>query len=127
MIEVVLPAEDVFVVPRHTVRSDVPIVPWAGAEACGGTVYRAHLNQQSAVSAVLTDGALLGLKPGEFDFVCPFVVGGETLLPCKEQRVLGHPWCVVGPGRDVEIEGRVHEVRRVAIGAAGWRLFLEVR
>jgi len=94
--------------------------------AVGGTAYPAKFNQQSAVSAVLPLGTKLGLKPGEFDFVCPFVEHGETLMPCDAERIPGHPWRVVGEG-NIGIDGVAYKVRRVAVGAAGWRLWLESR
>jgi hypothetical protein len=68
------------VVPRFDVYSDVP--PWGpnGAEplcAKAGKAYPAELNPQGAVSAWV-DGQRLGLKPGEFDFVCPFAEGATS-------------------------------------------------
>lgn len=44
-----------------------------------GEVYEARLNPQGAVSAVLGD-ELLGLRPGEFEFVCPLIEDGVTKL-----------------------------------------------
>jgi len=61
---------------RHEVRSDWPMVA-PGLVAPAG-VYRAHMNQHGAVSVIL-DGGMLGVKPGEFDFVCPYAAGRTHL------------------------------------------------
>jgi hypothetical protein len=57
-------------------------------------VYQAHTNPHFAVSAVLPTGEYLGLRPGEFDFVCPYADcvtrhrgGGWKLDPIGEQRL----------------------------------------
>lgn len=66
---------------RHRVTAD-----WAGLLDPNGELiceagkrYRAVLNPLGAVSAVMANGKHLGLKPGEFDFVCPYA-DGETVL-----------------------------------------------
>jgi len=47
--------------------------------AKAGAAYRADMNQHGAVSAFIRGKGFLGLKPGEFDFVCPYA-DGETRL-----------------------------------------------
>lgn len=66
---------------RTTVTSDfAQLLPRSALRAPKGHVYKAHLNQHGAVSAVMHDGKTLGVKPGEFDFLCPYSAAGETLL-----------------------------------------------
>lgn len=60
---------------RRTVHSDIP---GDGIRALGAKTYPAQMNRNGAVSASI-DGRLLGLKPGEFDFICPYA-DGETWL-----------------------------------------------
>jgi hypothetical protein len=120
----VIPATEVFVVPRRNVRSDIPLPEYAGVEMPGGQACRAGMNQQGAVFAILADGRRLGLRPGEFDFVCPYVESGETMLPAG-QRACGHPWRVIGVGVTMEVAGKACRVVRVEVGAAGWHLELE--
>lgn len=66
---------------RHRVTADWPsIIDPAGDLLCeAGKVYPAHIAEMGAVSAVMPNGKHLGLKPGEFDFVCPYA-DGETVL-----------------------------------------------
>lgn len=47
--------------------------------AKAGTIYRARINPHGAVSAVLKEGVLLGLKPGEFRWRSPYGVAGDRL------------------------------------------------
>ena len=129
---ILFPDSGVCVVPRRDVRGVAPEWPGFGPEmpagVKGNVEYRAHFNPQSAVSAVLMDGRKLGLKPGEFDFVCPFMekMGpAETVLPSKTERDLDYPWRVFGEGMKLEIDGKPHRVVRVAVGVRGWRLDLE--
>ena len=42
-------------------------------------IYPARMNPQGAVSIVAPDGELLGVKPGEFDFLCPYAQGTTRL------------------------------------------------
>lgn len=63
---------------RGTVRSD----PFPGARDMHvdpGESVRCQLNQYGAVSAVARDGGWLGIKPREFDFVCPIATGRTHL------------------------------------------------
>jgi hypothetical protein len=120
---IVIPLGDLCVVPRRTVRSDLLIRPLC--EVPGGVVCRAGMNAQGAVFAILSDGGKLGLKPGEFDFVCPFAARAETLLPCEDERIPGHGWRVVGTLGRVTVDGVDRQIARVAVGAQGWRLELE--
>ncbi len=73
-------AKNLYVVPCKDVRSDVPAFsPGCGLLAKGGKRYRARLNPHGAVSAEV-GAEYLGLKPGEFDFVCPYCDGRTALL-----------------------------------------------
>jgi hypothetical protein len=124
LVLVVVPAPGLQVVPREDVRSDFGGIGGPPVMAFGGQVYPAHLNGCSAVCAVLPDGAKLGMKPGEFDFVCPFLEHAETVLPRGAQQPDGHPWRVVGevPAGPVTIDGAPMRLSRVHVGASGWRL-----
>ena len=46
---------------------------------CKPGIYKATMNQNGAVSVISADGRPLGVKPGEFNFVCPYA-DGETHL-----------------------------------------------
>lgn len=69
---------------RRSVWSDSPIYAKAG-------IYRAVMNPHGAVSIVLGD---LGVKPGEFDFVCPYVDGETHLGDYDDQK----KWTIVPSG-----------------------------
>lgn len=60
------------------VVSEMPLPTGKPAFARPG-IFPATLNQHGAVCAVLADGTKLGLKPGEFDFLCPYVTGKTHL------------------------------------------------
>ncbi|MBI4020703.1 MAG: hypothetical protein HY369_00505 [Candidatus Aenigmarchaeota archaeon] len=55
-------------------------------------IYPAVLNQHGAVSAVLPDGERLGLRPGEFHFVCPHAEGETHLADHGNGRKL---WTII--------------------------------
>jgi len=76
------------VVPRRDVRGDYPFDREAPFLK-GGVAARARLNPQGAVSGLTKTGFWLGLKPGEFDFVCPYT-DGETRLYGEGDK--GRPW-----------------------------------
>jgi len=118
--------ETLSVIPRRNVRGTVPLVANGGRRAVeAGAVYPASLNPHGAVSAVLPNGDL-GLKPGEFDFVCPFVAEAETTLPVEGDRVPGHEWIIIGARGPVwTVDDRRYRVRWVRIGARGWRIDLD--
>ncbi len=68
---------DLRIVVRHRVDSDTfPGGPRISAHP--GEPLAAKLNRHGAVSAVVGT-ALLGIKPGEFDFVCPLAKGRTYL------------------------------------------------
>jgi hypothetical protein len=67
---------------RHMVHSDFAKVTKNPIVADVG-VHRATLNPQGAVCAIWDDGLSLGIKPDEFDFVCPYAEGHTYLR--KEQ------------------------------------------
>lgn len=76
---------------RRVIRGDIPGM---GGLVLPGVSYPAHLNPQGAVSAVSEDGDLFGLKPGEFDFVCPYAEtqtshqSGWLLTPAPDSHLL---------------------------------------
>src|SRR5690349_6625266 len=86
-------ATDLRVVPRRDVHSDMPstvfgITGAAGRAATdaigkvgisGGQRYSAGIGRAGAVFAELGEEGRLGLKPGEFDFVCPYAEGRTYL------------------------------------------------
>jgi hypothetical protein len=66
----------------YTVNSDFAyILPELSTTATPG-VYRVAMNPQGAVS-IDVGGKMLGLRPGEFDFVCPYVEGTTRLVSGK--------------------------------------------
>jgi hypothetical protein len=92
------------------IGSDLPdIIPDAGISR--GT-YRAELNPQGAVFAIDKEGKRFGLKPGEFQFVCPWIPRGETVL-ASGGNALSPYWMVTpkdGPQRVRVLETwRTHE------------------
>lgn len=66
------------VVMRREVRSDLPAFIRPTLVAPKAAKLSAALNPYGAVSCIISDRNL-GLKPGEFDFVCPYA-HGETVL-----------------------------------------------
>jgi hypothetical protein len=74
--------------PRKMVRGDAPFASHYCADP--RWIYDAEINQHGAVSAKVATGDddQLGLKPGEFDFICPYA-DGETVL------VSGEGWRVI--------------------------------
>lgn len=64
-----------YVVPRFRVTWDWPAGHNDSVD--GGKAVLAGLNPQGAV---FVKAQKLGLKPDEFDFVCPFLLEGETTL-----------------------------------------------
>lgn len=71
------------VVPRFKVRGD-----WCDWQVAGKRPTPATMNQHGAVCGKATNGKMLGLKPGEFDFVCPYLTGKTELID--------HRW-IIGP------------------------------
>lgn len=75
-------AKDCKIVPRVAVQPDLfgwfpddeptPVRP--------GVEYEAVIGKGGAVSCRTDNGRFLGLKPGEFDFVCPLIPRSETVL-----------------------------------------------
>jgi len=67
---------------RGTVRSDLPwgVLVSEGHYSTAEGEVPAGLNPQGAVFAKPGDGWGLGIKPGEFDFVCDFAPDGKTTL-----------------------------------------------
>lgn len=65
----------------NTVKSDAILCldPSFKPMTCPPGEYKATMNQHGAVSVITKDGRLLGLKPGEFHFICPYA-DGETHL-----------------------------------------------
>lgn len=78
------------VVMRREVRSDLPAFIRPPLVAPKGAKLSATLNQHGAVSCLI-DGRELGLKPGEFDFVCPYAQG-ETVLVREGGK---HTWTII--------------------------------
>lgn len=80
------PAEPLTCHTRTTIRPDcLPGMPrnlGDGVSAHPGVEHPVTLNRNGAVSAVLDGGQKLGLKPSEFDFVCPLAEGRTYLDGC---------------------------------------------
>lgn len=72
---------DLRILTRHRVDSEA--FPGERGEprlsAHPGQPLAVTMNDHGAVCAVLPGGALLGIKPREFDFVCPFAAGRTYL------------------------------------------------
>jgi hypothetical protein len=74
---------------RHEVCSDLPAALIHKPMAYKPGLYPATLNPQGAVCAAGPDGEL-GLKPGEFDFQCPYAAGHTYLRKFPDGRMLWH-------------------------------------
>lgn len=82
------------VVPRKDVRPDFPLnlLPEASnILAPAGEKLKAVLNRNGAVTCLTSGGQELGLKPGEFDFLCPYAQG-ETVLTAQGGK---HTWTII--------------------------------
>ncbi|MFA4971137.1 MAG: hypothetical protein WC683_00895 [bacterium] len=124
---------------RRPVASEVPIPETTAATwrfgsplspmppALDPRVYPVGFNGHGAVFAMLEDGTMFGLKPGEFDFLCPFCAftEGSTVLPCPEDQ-LGHFEWIILPRAPVcvEVDGVERTLLLVRVGIGGWRLEL---
>lgn len=92
----VINMETLKVVPRFKVRGD-----WCDLQVQGNRPTPATMNQHGAVCGKATNGKMLGLRPGEFDFVCPYMTGKTELVdhkwiirPEKKQRLyVRETWC----------------------------------
>lgn len=95
--------------PRE-VRSDLPDLV-SGTTAPPG-VYPAKIHGMGAVSIVAPDGKSLGVKPGEFHFVCPYADGDThlgdygdgrkrwTITPRESRLWVREAWNLFDPERD---------------------------
>ncbi len=133
--------------PRGDTWSDLPhfarVLGIPPMYVTGRRTYRAGLNPQGAVFAHLPRGgtespAAFGMKPGEFDFLCPYADGETVLvqgdgeqtwriLPSARQRLwVREAWAVssiydANPPRDV------HTGAKVAYFASGGTVGLKYR
>lgn len=73
---------------RHEVSSDLPAII-RPVVRYGPGVYPAGMNQHGAVH-VAGDQGDLGVKPGEFDFVCPYAEGHTYLRKHPDGRQVWH-------------------------------------
>lgn len=70
------------VVPRRRITAD-----WFGnMEVKAGVRTHGTMNRLGAVCGVSTNGKELGLKPGEFDFLCPYVTGTTSLKRTDDDK-----------------------------------------
>lgn len=71
---------------RGKIKGDLPFVrSWAHGKVKG------YIHQAGAVSGLDCNGAMLGMKPEEFDFLCPYTYGTTYL----ERRTNGRmQWCI---------------------------------
>lgn len=83
---------------RRRVTADYPFVTDpAGELVCAaGETYPGHIARYGAVSAVMPSGKQLGLKPGEFDFLCPYA-HGKTVLTVEGEA---QTWHILPSGGD---------------------------
>jgi hypothetical protein len=80
------PVKNLRVRLRHEVASDLPdALP---RSAAGPGVYAAEMNQHGAVAIRTASGRLLGVKPSEFDFLCPYADGHTYLRTYPDGRAL---------------------------------------
>lgn len=75
------------IVPRRTVRSDPGFLGSEMSIPAGKSV-RAGINPLGAVFAKLDSGKTLGVKPEEFDFVCPYASGATHLVKELDQWIV---------------------------------------
>lgn len=73
---------------RHDLCGDYPLGHTKQQKA--GKPHRGHMNQLGAVSVVAADGKLLGCKPGEFDFACPYADGRTYLEDAHRWIIEAH-------------------------------------
>jgi hypothetical protein len=81
------PVKNLRVRLRHKVSSDLPAPPGTRLVA-PPDAYWAEMNQHGAVSIRCTEGRLLGVKPQEFDFLCPYADGHTYLRTYPDGRAL---------------------------------------
>jgi hypothetical protein len=81
------PVKNLRVRLRHKVSSDLPAPPGPRLVA-PPDAYWAEMNQHGAVSIHCTEGRLLGVKPQEFDFLCPYADGHTYLRTYPDGRAL---------------------------------------
>lgn len=103
----------------YEVRSDLPAIIAPRAATRGSRPVA--LNPQGAVSVRSDDGEILGVKPGEFDFECPYAVGTTRLHEGKwkiephgvQRLCVRESWATEKrhnalPPRDVPRTARIH-------------------
>lgn len=73
------------VIPRFDLKSDFPFPLHKTVKVTAGKKYPCAMNPHGAVCAVLPNGEYLGLKPGEFDFCCPYA-SGKTILATENGK-----------------------------------------
>jgi hypothetical protein len=81
--------ETLKVIPRHKVCGD-----WCdfATKVRGGKPTKGIIHQAGAVSGKATNGEWLGLKPEEFDFVCPYAKGQTYLQNMGNGK---SRWCII--------------------------------
>ena len=95
------------VVMRREVRSDLPEIIRPVLVAPKSAKLRASLNLAGAVSCTTSPDRDLGLKPGEFDFVCPYAQG-ETVLATAGGK---HTWTIIPHASSIWVrESFLHEM-----------------
>lgn len=72
------------VIPRRKITGDMI---FANIMVKGGQTTSAIMNRCGAVSGKATNGEWLGLKPEEFDFVCPYCGGFTELIESKRWTI----------------------------------------
>jgi hypothetical protein len=82
------PVKDLRVRLRHEVSSDIPAII-RPVLRYGPGVYRAGMNQHGAVHVIGEQGDL-GVKPQEFDFLCPYAEGHTYLRRHPDGRMAWH-------------------------------------
>jgi len=65
-------------IPRHTITPDLPIESKYG-KCIAGRKTKVTMNHCGAICGKDSAGEWLGIKPGEFDFVCPYADGPTVL------------------------------------------------
>lgn len=125
------PVDNLQATTRHRVVADLAdVFPEARKTVAGPGPRAAEMNRYGATSVLADDGKLLGVKPGEFDFVCPFAEG-RTYLDRNPDGSGNGTWRIdVKPGQAMVAEDgarwTIAGVSLANVEGARWRWIVAV-